>query len=242
MLSSFSITWLLLFGILLPRLEAFAPNALVSWSHPSIWRISASTTTLRVFGVSNAPSSGLTKLPKGISPFEKSKRDVQKELRVMAESAIVKGWNDGRKQLEIEFPPLLGGEDAKSQFDDFDNVQELNKNRDWCVELLPSLAKTTAKLKNIWFILPDLKEVELCKDEWAGRRYRDAGSFTSIEAVTQHYANKSSSSGDQYSKPWGASFAGFANQLIGGDSGPGLLGDWRALDALEDKCDLHLGE
>ncbi|KAL3924441.1 MAG: hypothetical protein SGARI_006035, partial [Bacillariaceae sp.] len=168
---------------------------------------------------------------------------------------MLQGLKDGRLCLEVEFPPLLGGDAAKSQFDDFDNVQELNKNRDWCVELLPSLNSKLNNNKgrdnnNVWFILPDLKEVELCKDEWGGKRYRDAASFSSIEAVTEHYSgNGGSGSGDgggEYSKPWGATFAGFANQLVsggGGDgdnSGPGLLGDQRALDTLEGDCNLHL--
>jgi Domain of unknown function (DUF1995) len=98
--------------------------------------------------------------------------------------------------------------------------------------------------------LPDLKEVELAKNEWTGKRYRDAASFTSIETVTQHYAASSSSTSQEYSKPWGASFAAFANQLLndgGGNvedakssNGSGLLGDERALDTLQgDGCSLH---
>jgi hypothetical protein len=225
---------LLFIGLLLQTVQAFAPQ------HSSSPTVTRSTTRLHVFGGNTKNAAGLTILPKGISPFEKSKRDVQAELRKLAESAMLKGLGDGKKQLELEFPPLLGGEGAKSQFDDFDNVQELNKNRDWCVELLPSLAQ---KYNNIWFVLPDLKEVELCKDEWGGKRYRDAASFTSIEAVTEHYSGSGGGDGggQEYSKPWGATFAGFANQLVGGgESGSGLLGDKRALDALKGECDLHL--
>jgi hypothetical protein len=114
---------------------------------------------------------------------------------------------------------------------------------------------------NIWLVLPDLKEVELAKQEWTGKLYRDAASFTSIEAITQHYcssnrsrssssnnnsSSKNSQEGPEYSKPWGATLAGFANQLLKGDSenssnASGLLGDERSLDSLQDNCcDLHL--
>lgn len=41
------------------------------------------------------------------------------------------------KLLEVEFPPLLGGEKSKSQFDDFDNIQELDRNKDWTMLLAP---------------------------------------------------------------------------------------------------------
>jgi hypothetical protein len=232
-------------------------------------------TTLHVFGGNknnNNFRTTLTSLPKGISPFEKSKRqDVQKELRGLAQRALLQGINRNNDDqppphllLEIEFPPLLGGDDAKSQFDDFDNVQELNKNRDWCMELLPTLKNSLkANQNNIWLVLPDLKEVELAKQEWTGKRYRDAASFTSIEAITQHYCSIRSTSsnkifsptqqqqqqGLEYSKPWGATIAGLANQWMRGDSalasnGSGLLGDERALDPLlqqqGDCCDLHL--
>jgi hypothetical protein len=51
-------------------------------------------------------------------------------------------------QLEIDFPSLLGGDQSKTQFGDFDNVPELNK-----------------------------KEVELAKEEWTGQRFRQARVF-----------------------------------------------------------------
>ncbi len=196
----------------------------------------------------------LSSLPKDISPFEKSaakRRDVQGDFRRIAETALNKALQDGMVQLEIEFPPLLGGGQSKTQFDDFDNVQELNMNRDWCVQLLPSLATSMKKKQTgdrIWLILPDLKEVELCRDEWKGQRYQQAATFTSIEAVAAHYGGAAGGGGsaknkdEGYSKPWGATFAGAVNQLLGGASGDsGLLGNKEALDSLEDApaC-LHL--
>jgi hypothetical protein len=93
----------------------------------------------------------------------------------------------------------------------------------------------------VWFVLPDTKEVELAKEEWNGQRYRQAASFTSIEAVTEHYSSSSSSSNDDnssnqdenYSKPWGATFAAGMSQLLGGGNGDsGLLGNKDSLDDL----------
>jgi hypothetical protein len=180
-------------------------------------------------------TKGLSILPKDISPFEKSgskRRDVQGDFRKLAASSLQKALQNGVMQLEVEFPPLLGGDQSKSQFDDFDNVQELNKNRDWCIELLPTLSTTI--VQPIWFILPDLKEVELAKEEWGGQRYRQAAQFTSIEAVTEHYGN--------YDKPWGATFASGMSSFLGGSDGDsGLLGDQATLDPLDEAdAALHL--
>ena len=136
------------------------------------------------------------------------------------------------------------------------DVQELNQNRDWCVEWLPTLAQTfnkevvvdvkssmsaetssnegekqRKKNQKVWFVLPDTKEVELCKEEWQGKLYRQAATFTSIEAVAEHYFttttaitnNNNNNNNEQeegYSKPWGATIANAVNQLIkGGGSG-----------------------
>lgn len=191
-------------------------------------------------------------MPRDISPFDKSAskgRDVQGEIRKLATVALERALSteDSPTLLELEFPPLIGGDQSKTQFDDFDNVQELNQNRDWCVQWLPTLAQCLNQESNedkrVWFILPDTKEVELCKEEWMGERYRQSAVFSSIEAVAQHYA--ATGGGDQegasYSKPWGATFASAVNRLVkggddedGGGGGSGLLGDERALDSLSD--------
>jgi hypothetical protein len=124
---------------------------------------------------------------------------------------------------------------------------------------LSSHAFNNGDKKDIWFILPDTKEVELCKEEWKGGRYRQSAVFSSIEAVAQHYfkkkrgggngddsGNGDDNGGEGYSKPWGATFANAFNQLVkGGDetgsTSTGLLGDERALDALNDtSASLHL--
>jgi hypothetical protein len=187
-------------------------------------------------------AQGLTPLPLDISPFAKSnskRRDVQGDFRKLALGGLQQALQDGVTQLELEFPPLLGGDKSKSQFDDFDNVQELNKNRDWCIEWLPTLP-----VKPIWFILPDLKEVELAKEEWGGQLYRKAAQFSSIEAVTNHYKIAGGEvASASYSKPWGATFAQGMSSLLGGGNGDsGLLGDQGALDPLDSDAPakLHL--
>ena len=152
----------------------------------------------------------------------------------MASRALQKARKDGKRLLEIEFPPLLFK--GKYSFDDFDNLQELNLNRDWCIEWMATLSMGT-----IWLIMPDLKECQLAQREWTGARYRQAAKFTSIEAVTKHYTKGLTSNGNDgsssYNKPWGATFSdGISNLLSKG----GLMGDTNAMDELEGSADLHL--
>eukprot|EP00980_Cylindrotheca_fusiformis_P021906 scaffold8747_cov96-Cylindrotheca_fusiformis.AAC.1 len=186
-------------------------------------------------------SAKLSPLPSNISPFEKSQaksRDITGDFRKVAQASLLRALDDGLTELEIEFPPLL---ESKSQFDDFDNIQELNKNRDWCIEWLPTLSNSFSS--PIWFVLPDTKEVELAKEEWGGQRYRQAAAFTSIQAVTEHYSSASSAKSEEYSKPWGATIASGMSQLLGGGKGDsGLLGDLGALDSLDEATNpaLHL--
>ena len=179
-----------------------------------------------------AVNTKLSPLPKGISPFEKSVSksiDIQGNFRKLAQPALEKAIQDGCTQLEIEFPPLAGGDKSKSQFDDFDNISELNANRDWCVQLIPSLqsrlsSPTLGKLANTWFILPDDKECELTKQEWTGQRYQSAAQFTSIRAACTAVA------GQEQAKAWGSTLASAVNKLQGGD---GILADSSTLDDLD---------
>lgn len=66
-----------------------------------------------------ATTKTCTPLPNGLSPFEKSlskSLDLQGSFRKIAGSALSQALRDGVKRVEIEFPPLLGGDKAKSQF------------------------------------------------------------------------------------------------------------------------------
>ena len=168
----------------------------------------------------------LSELPQGISPFEKANAknlDVAGDFHRRALKAFNAARKDNIKLLEIEFPPNLFT--GKTSFDDFDNVQELDLNRDWCVGWLPQLPERT-----IWFLLPDTKECQLAKEVWQGSKYRSAAAFTTIEQVTQKYTD-----GKGYSKPWGANFADSVAKVF-----TGVLGDESALDALNVDADLHV--
>jgi hypothetical protein len=221
-----------------------AAEAFVGTSPTRFRRPGDALEPLHVFPPKKAGNTqGLTPLPPDISPFAKSNskgRDLQADFRKLGLKGLEQALQDGVTQIELEFPPLIGGDKSKSQFDDFDNVQELNKNRDFCIEWLPTLP-----VKPVWFILPDLKEVELAKEEWGGQLYRQAAQFSSIEAVTDHYSEikGGGAASASYSKPWGATFASGMSSLLGGDKGDaGLLGDQGALDPLDSDAPakLHL--
>lgn len=189
-------------------------------------------------------SLSLTPIPKGISPFEKSiskNFDIQADLRKIAKRAIDDAISAGITKLEIEFPPLLGGDTSKSQFDDFDNVQELDKNKDWTMLLAPLFTSSETMYQNgkTWLIFPDLKECELAKKEWTGQRYQEA-TFTTIEAVTNYYLATTTTTGSAtigYDAPWGSNLMSNLSKLItgGGINGgqdAGLLGNMAALDPI----------
>jgi len=134
--------------------------------------------------------------------------------------------------MEVEFPPFIG--DRKSQFDDYDNLSELDTNRDWCVQLLP-LLKIPPSIQSVWLVLPDDKECELAATEWTGQLYRSA-KFTSIRGACEAVNAKNTK------KAWGSSLAEGMNRLQGGD---GILADSTKLDSLQEdassgKNRLHL--
>ena len=157
----------------------------------------------------------ISELPTGISPFEKANAknsNISEQLRQKALTSLQQALQNKLRLLEIDFPPLLA--EGKTLFDDFDNVQELTQNVNWCVELLPALCNS----RNVWFVLPDTKEVQLAKEEWTGQRYRQAP-YTTIQAVVEEY-------NAEYSKPWGATFADAMQSLTSNN----VLGDASTLD------------
>ena len=53
-------------------------------------------------------------------------------IRRSSAAAVAAALSDGKELLEIEFPPLI---ESKGQFDDFSNVEVLDANRDFGVQL-----------------------------------------------------------------------------------------------------------
>jgi hypothetical protein len=197
----------------------------------------------------------LTPLPSGLSPFDKAKSktyDIQSVFRTIActalQTAIItnnNNQNSNNKVYEIELPPLLsnGIDMSKNQFDDFDNVQELNANRDWCIQFIPKLLISLSNTKQqkynvVWFILPDDKECEIAKNEYIiNQRYKTSNNiqFTSIRAAysaitSTNPSDNTSNNNNTYKKAWGTTLAETMNKLQGGD---GILADSSTLDTLD---------
>lgn len=169
--------------------------------------------------------------------------DIQQTFRTIAKKAIDNAISNRPSSstspllLELEFPPLLGGTKNKSQFDDFDNIQELDSNKDWTIQFATMFNNRKEYMDGkTWLIFPDLKECEIARKEWKGKLYQMA-TFTTIEEVTNFLIGKGS-----YSAPWGAALANGVNSLLSssknnqedGDdvNDAGLLGDKRSLDKL----------
>lgn len=236
----------LLLAVVMPS-NAFTTTTITRSGVSSTSFSSYSSSALSVFGQQQQKQSsqGLSPLPRGISPFEKglSKNiDIQGDFRKRAKRAIDIAISNNIRRLEIEFPPLLGGSQSKSQFDDFDNIQELDKNKDWTMQLAPTfLGEQEYQKGRVWLIFPDLKECELGKAEWAGQRYQEA-TFTTIQAVTNYLAtgvnnnengkNAAGANGG-YDAPWGENLMSGLSKIMGGKDGDaGLLGDKASLDPL----------
>ena len=116
------------------------PAVVVAWTTTTmttltLTRSSSSSSTERSTTRSRSTYLNLTPLPKDIAPFDKSAskgRDIQGAIRKLATTAFEKALvldgttntsnNNNPLLFELEFPPLLGGEKSKSQFDDFDST------------------------------------------------------------------------------------------------------------------------
>ena len=48
---------------------------------------------------------------------------MQEKIRCIAAGAIQKARANGLPLIEVEFPPLLGGRNAKRQTDDYSNIE-----------------------------------------------------------------------------------------------------------------------
>ena len=118
---------------------------------------------------------------------------------------------------------------SKSQFDDFDNIQELDRNKDWTIQFAPLFNNKQDNIDGkIWLVFPDLKECEIARKEWQGKRYQQF-TFTTIEAATNFLLQGEGS----YDAPWGANLVAGVSKLLGGSKGDaGLLGNRDMLDPL----------
>ena len=165
-----------------------------------------------------------SKLPPGISPFDKkhsSPTAITDALCKIAAAAVTKAAQDNSGgTFEIEFPALIN---SKTQFDDFDNLSELDANRDWCLQLASALrSQSSLGNRQLWLVLPDDKEAELASRA-SGKR--PSALFTSIRAACEAINTQ-----DKMILPWGSNLASAVNKLTGGD---GIVGDSSCLDELD---------
>jgi len=201
----------------------------ITTTRPTTRPTTRTTTHLSANNANNDDdNNALSLLPRGISPFEKSiskSIDVQADFRSRAKAAVdaalaSSSGDEGVQLLEIEFPPLLGGSSSKSQFDDFDNVQELDSNKNWAIQFAPLFLTEDDNSPygngKTWLIFPDLKECELARIEWPGKRYM-AATFTTLKAATEFLVSGGGES-KGYSAPWGAALAEGFNKILGSTS------------------------
>ena len=131
--------------------------------------------------------------------------------------------------LQVEFPPLLtlSGSKRKSQFDDFDNISELDANKDFAIELMTLNREALQRGKDCWLLFPDLKELETSASEWVGEKFSKV-TRTTIEAATECIT------GGQFVKPWGSQFVSAVSSMINDPekTTSTLLGDTSYLDEI----------
>ena len=159
----------------------------------------------------------LTKLPVGVSSYERrlaKTLDIQSSFRTLATRSIKSAIDDGVKLIELDFPPLLGGRLTKTQFDDFDNISELNANSDFTMQLVPSFnyAKDEA-----WVVFPDLKECNVASETWPGKSFQNCAR-TTIEASLNFL------SPSNYKAPWGSNLVkAVSSDLLGDSQGQSII-------------------
>jgi hypothetical protein len=116
----------------------------------------------------------LTVPPPGLNEFVRSSERVGTlaTIRRSAAAAVGRALANGIELVEVEFPPLI---ETKSQFDDFSNVEELDANRDFGVQLAlePEIA-SFAPGEKLWLCFADDGEAKLAREAWPGKRYAEA--------------------------------------------------------------------
>ena len=159
--------------------------------------------------------SGLTPLPSGLNEFSRlsGRAGVISSIRRSVAAATGKALANGQELLEVEFPPLL---ETKTQFDDFTNVDVLDANRDFGVQLAlePELQAAASK-EELWLIFADAGEADLAREAWPGAMYGSA---------TQTYISSAVKAvGGEPLMPMGSSALSLASSfggLFGGPSPP----------------------
>ena len=109
-------------------------------------------------------SRGLSPVPSGLNEFSRTagRAGTLNSIRRTVAAAAGRALADGVELMEVEFPPLL---ESKTQFDDFSNVEVLDANRDFGVQLaLETQLTTAAPDAALWLIFADDGEAELARE------------------------------------------------------------------------------
>mmetsp|Transcript_44814 Transcript_44814/g.117555 ORF Transcript_44814/g.117555 Transcript_44814/m.117555 type:complete len:300 (+) Transcript_44814:3-902(+) len=118
--------------------------------------------------------AALTQPPAGLNEFSRTsgRSGALSSIRRATAAAVGRALADGKELLEVEFPPLL---EKKTQFDDFSNVEVLDANRDFSVQLaLETEIRSAAADAALWLCFADEGEAQLAREAWPGALYGTA--------------------------------------------------------------------
>jgi len=144
----------------------------------------------------------------------RDREGINNRIRSFAASAIGRALSDGKQLLEVEFPPLL---ETRGYFDDFSDIEELNANADFGMEL--GATKELAEFApdgTLWLCYPDEGEAARALDLWTGMKYRQATVTCISRAVTELGGEPLIPSGKETQDL----LKGFANKLMGNEPPP----------------------
>ena len=126
----------------------------------------------------------LAPLPPGLNEFSRlsGRAGAIASIRRQSAQALGAALADGKELLEIEFPPLL---ETKTQFDDFSNVEVLDANRDFAIQLAqePEIQRAANEQAALWLCFADKGEAELAAEAWPGAMYGSVTQTYIAEAV-----------------------------------------------------------
>lgn len=142
-----------------------------------------------------ACAEALSPLPPGLKlGCVRGREDTLAVIRRSVAAALGSMIADGIELIEVDFPPLI---EKKTQFDDYSNIEVLDANRDFAMQLsLQREVVSVAPGGSLWVCFADDGEVELAREAWPGAMYATA-TQTSIAAAV-------SASGLEPLKPFGA--------------------------------------